>query len=164
MRRLSLAAAAAASLAHVWLNTLDLPPPIFRDVFYLFLFTCWPTSENKTRFLKAYLLQSELSSPKDYSFTRNRAEWFQLWGSGLCVCVLFWSSFRWAVIEPMEKVSATIYHILLMHSLNICHIWFCMNTWLFVLNCCSSQDKIYYATQQGDRGDKQHTEGHNWSK
>lgn len=39
------------------------PPPIFRDVFYLFLFTCcWRTPQNKTSFLNVFLLQSELSS------------------------------------------------------------------------------------------------------
>lgn len=43
------------------------PPPIFRDVFYLLLFTCWPTSQNKTDFLKVFLLESCTVLAQDYS-------------------------------------------------------------------------------------------------
>ena len=115
MRWLALAAVAGA-LACVWPEHVGLdPPPIFRDVFYLFLFTCWPTPQNKTSLLKVSLLHFELSSsPKgatELFWPGTGAEWCLI-PSQWCVpglCVLFWplSASWWAVIERVERVSNT---------------------------------------------------------
>lgn len=61
------------------------PPPNFRDVCCLFLFTCWPTPQNKTSFLRCFSPSADCPPRKDYCVSARMVSYP---GSVMCLRTL----------------------------------------------------------------------------